>query len=300
MDEHDWLAREFEENRDHLRAVAHRMLGSLAEAEDAVQEAWLRLGRSDARKVENLGGWLTTVVARVCLDALRTRKLQEQVAGAPPHPVEDIHRADAETELLLADSIGSALLVVLDALEPAERVAFVLHDMFDMPFDEIGAILGRTPAAARQLASRARRRVRGGPVPHPAPQADELALHRGVIAAFLSAARGGELQALLAVLDPSVVLRADETAVQTAASNKWGGTGELPREVRGADAVAAVFNGRPLGARPALLDGRAGSVWAQGERTLAIWEFTIDDGKISEIVLSMDPARLAQVRVVAE
>jgi len=294
MDENEWLARQFEENREHLRVVAHRMLGSLAEAEDAVQEAWLRLSRSDARQIENLGGWLTTVVARVCLDALRSRKTQEQVAGPQSHSAQDTHGADAEKELLLADSIGSALLVVLDALEPAERVAFVLHDMFDMPFDEIGAILGRTPAAARQLASRARRRVRGGS----AKPDEELTLHRGIIDAFLAAARAGNLEALLAVLDPSVVLRADETAVQTAAANKWGGTGELPGEVRGAAAVAAVFKGRALGARPALIDGMAGTVWAQGERRLAVWEFTIDEGRIIEIILSMDPARLAQFRVV--
>ncbi len=295
MDEQEWLAGQFEKNRDHLRVVAHRMLGSLTEAEDAVQEAWLRLGRSDARKNENLGGWLTTVVARVCLDVLRSRKTQERAAEEQSHPAVDVDHADAERELLLAASIGSALLVVLDALEPAERVAFVLHDIFDMPFEEIGPIVGRTPTAARQLASRARRRVRGR-----APRDEELSRHRAVIGAFLAAARGGNLEALLAVLDPNVVLRADETAVQTAAANKWGGTGELPRELRGAQAVAATFNGRPLGARPALVDGMAGAVWIHGERTLALWEFTIDDGKIVEIVLSMDPARLAQVSVVAE
>ncbi len=303
MDEQEWLAGQFEANRDHLRVVAHRMLGSLAEAEDAVQEAWLRLSRSDAQsKIDNLGGWLTTVVARVCLDVLRSRRTRE----LGPHEVfpneesqaaPEVEPPDTEKELLLAHSIGSALLVVLDALEPAERVAFVLHDMFDVTFNEIGPIVGRTPASARQLASRARRRVRGGSVRRDTQQ---LTRHRAVIGAFLAAARGGDLEALLAVLDPNVVLRADEPAVQTAAAHKWGGAGGLTSEIRGATAVAEIFNGRALGARPALVDGRAGTVWVHGERTLAVWEFTFGGGKITEIILSMDPARLAQLSVATE
>jgi RNA polymerase sigma factor (sigma-70 family) len=297
MAENEWLARQFETNRDHLRLVAQRMLGSTAEAEDAVQEAWLRLNRSGPGQIENLTAWLTTVVARVCLDALRSRKMQEHAVVERTRVPENARQVDAEKELLIADSIGAALLVVLDTLEPAERVAFVLHDMFDMPFDEIGTILGRAPGAARQLASRARRRVQGGAL---TPPAENPALARGIVSAFLAAARGGDLGALLAVLDPSVILRADETAVETAAANKWGGTGELPREARGAPAVAAIFDGRSLGARPALIDGMPGAAWVQGQQTRAVWEFSVDDGKIVEIVLSMDPARLAQVRVIAE
>ena len=227
MDEHDWLAERFEANRTHLRAVAYRMLGSLSEADDAVQEAWLRLSRSDTSGVENLGGWLTTVVARVCLDMLRSRKSrrEEPLGAHVPEPI--VSREDGidpEHEALLADSVGLALLVVLETLAPAERLAFVLHDMFAVPFDEIAPIVGRSPAAARQLASRARRRVQGAAT---APDAD-LTRQREVVDAFLAASRGGDFDALLAVLDPDVVLRADRAAVQAGAS----------REVRGAAAVA--------------------------------------------------------------
>src|SRR3954469_23402100 len=208
MDEHEWLAQRFEENRTHLRAVAYRMLGSLSEADDAVQETWLRLGRSETSGVENLGGWLTTVVARVCLDMLRSRKSRrEQPLGAllPEPIVSRVDAIDPEHEALLADSVGLALLVVLQTLAPAERLAFVLHDMFAVPFEEIAPIVGRSPTAARQLASRARRRVREAA---PVPDAD-LDTQREVLAAFLAAARGGDFQALLEVLDPDVVLRAD-------------------------------------------------------------------------------------------
>jgi RNA polymerase sigma-70 factor (ECF subfamily) len=294
MDEPDWLARQFEENRSHLREVAHRILGSPAEADDAVQEAWLRLSGSDARKIENLGGWLTTVIARVCLDALRVRKMKEQADEKQTLSAQDSHRTDAEKELILADSIGPALLVVLDALAPAERVAFVLHDMFDMPFEEIGPIVGRTPAAARQLASRARRRVRGGAAPD-----EDLTRQREVVAAFLAAAREGNFAALFSLLDPNVTLQADAVAVQTATDYKWGGDPGLAEEVRGAKAVAATFNERRLAVQPALIDGLAGAIWAQGGRTMALWEFNIDDGKIVEIALSMAPERLASAVVVA-
>jgi len=296
MNDDQWLARQFEENRDHLRVVAQRMLGSSAEAEDAVQEAWLRFSRSDTREVENLGGWLTTVVARVCLDALRSRQLQDRSLEAQTHSVRDGELPDAEKELLLADSIGAALGAVLDALEPAERVAFVLHDMFDLPFEEIGPIVGRTPAATRQLDSRARRRVRGGPT---SPD-EELRGHREVVSAFFAASREGNFEALLTVLAPNVVFRADEQTVSAAAANKWGGAVELASELHGVRAIAATFKGRPLGARPALIDGMAGAIWAQGERTLALWEFTIDGGQIVEITLSMEPERLAQARVVTQ
>src|SRR5215207_7831580 len=254
MNEHNWLTQRFESNRTHLRAVAYRMLGSLSEADDAVQEAWLRLSRSDTSGVENFGGWLTTVVARVCLDMLRSRKTRhEEPLGEPlgahvPDPV--VSREDGidpEQEVLLADSVGLALLVVLETLSPAERLAFVLHDMFAVPFDEIAPIVGRSPTAARQLASRARRRVRRAA---PVPDAD-LALQREVVDAFLAASREGDFDVLLAVLDPDVVLRSD-TGVE--------GPG-VSREVRGAEEVAgqALFYSRlsPF-VRPALVNGAAG------------------------------------------
>ena len=220
MDEHDWLAERFEENRTHLRAVAYRMLGSLSEADDAVQESWLRLSRSDTSGVENLGGWLTTVVARVCLDMLRSRKSrrEEPLDVHVPEPIVSREAGtDPEHEALLADSVGLALLVVLETLAPAERLAFVLHDMFAVPFDEIAPIVGRSPAAARQLASRARRRVQG--CGRALPDAD-LTRQREVVDAFLAAARGGDFDALLAVLDPDVVLRADRAAVPAGARER--------------------------------------------------------------------------------
>jgi RNA polymerase sigma-70 factor (ECF subfamily) len=286
MDEHDWLAERFQENRTHLRAVAYRMLGSLSEADDAVQEAWLRLTRSGTSGVENLGGWLTTVVARVCLDMLRSResRREEPLGVHVPEPIarrED--GADPEHEALLGDSVGLALLVVLETLAPAERVAFVLHDMFDLPFGEIAPILGRSPTAARQLASRARRRVQGVAT---VPDAD-LTRQREVVDAFLAASRGGDFDALLGVLDPDVVLRADRAAVRMGAS----------REVRGAAAVADTFSGRARVAQPALVDGAVGAVWASGGRPRVVFGFTITRGKIVEIDLVGDPERLRQLDV---
>ncbi len=284
MDQQDWLAERFEADRAHLTAVAYRMLGSLSEADDAVQESWLRLSRSDTSGVENLGGWLTTVVARVCLDMLRSRKSRREeplgahVPGPIASPAEGI---DPEREALLADSVGLALLVVLQTLAPAERVAFVLHDMFDLPFDEIAPIVGRSMVAARQLASRARRRVHGAATD---PDAD-LTGQREVVDAFLAASRGGDFEALLAVLDPDVVLRADRAAVQAGAS----------REVRGAAAVADTFAGRARAARPALVNGAVGLVWAPGGRPRVVFGFTITRGKIVEIDLVADPERLRQL-----
>jgi RNA polymerase sigma-70 factor (ECF subfamily) len=281
MDEHEWMAERFEENRAHLRAVAYRMLGSLSEADDAVQEAWLRLSRSGASGVENLGGWLTTVVGRVCLDMLRSRKARREESMDVADPIvsrED--GVDPEHEVLLADSVGLALLVVLQTLAPAERVAFVLHDMFDLPFDEIGGIVGRSPAAARQLASRARRRLQGAAT---APDAD-FARQREVVDAFLAASRGGDFDALLAVLDPDVVLRADRAAVQMGAS-----------ALKGSAAVAGTFAGRARVAQPALVNGAAGAVWAQGGRPRVVFAFTITGGKIVAIDLLADPARLSQL-----
>jgi RNA polymerase sigma factor (sigma-70 family) len=286
MDEHDWLAERFEEDRTHLRAVAYRMLGSLSEADDAVQEAWLRLSRSGTSGVENLGGWLTTVVARVCLDQLRSResRREEPLGVHLPEPiVSSEDDADPEHQALLGDSVGLALLVVLETLAPAERVAFVLHDMFAVPFEEIAPIVGRSPASTRQLASRARRRVQGTAT---APDAD-LARRREVVDAFLAASRGGDFDALLAVLDPDVVLRADRSAVRMGAS----------RKVRGAAAVADTFAGRARAAQPALVDGAVGLVWASGGQPRVVFGFTIARGKIVEIELVADPERLGQLDV---
>ncbi len=290
MDDHDWLAARFEAHRSHLRAVAYRMLGSLSEADDAVQESWLRLARAGTSGVANLGGWLTTVVARVCLDMLRARTsrreqpLEEPLDAHLPDPVAsgaDMLGVDPEQEALLAEGVGLALLVVLDTLAPAERLAFVLHDMFAVPFDEIAPIVGRSPAAAKMLASRARRRVRGAAT---VPDAD-LPRQRAVVDAFLAASRGGDFDALLAVLDPDVVLRADRGAVAAGAS----------REVRGAAAVAEQFSGRARAAQPALVDGAVGAVWAPGGRPRVVFGFTITGGKIVAIDILADPERLGQL-----
>jgi RNA polymerase sigma factor (sigma-70 family) len=286
MDEHDWLAERFEENRTHLRAVAYRMLGSPIEADDAVQEAWLRLARTDTSGIENLGGWLTTVVARVCLDMLRSRssRREEPLGPEVPEPIATGGDGiDPEHEVVLGDSVGLALLVVLETLTPPERVAFVLHDMFDLPFEEIASIVGRSPTAARQLASRARRRVQGaGSIPDAA-----RSRQRHVVDAFLAASRGGDFDALMAVLDPDVVLRADGAAVKMGAS----------REVRGAPAVAETFSGRARAARPALVNGAVGLVWASGGRPHVVFLFTITRGKIVEIDMVAEPKQLDQLDV---
>lgn len=283
MSESDWLAEGFEQNRPHLHAVAYRMLGSAAEADDAVQEAWLRLSRSGAGSVQNLAGWLTTTVTRVCLDMLRSRKARRE-APLPALPPASADGADPEQEALLADSVGLALLVVLDKLGPAERAAFVLHDMFGLPFEDIAAIVGRTPNAARLLASRARRRVQGT---SPAPGAD-LARQRKVADAFLAAARRGDFAALIAVLDPDVVLRADAAAAPA-------GT---PREVRGAAIVARdalAFAKRARFAQPALVDGAAGVVVAPRGRLVVALGLTFTGDKISTIDVIADPERLRQL-----
>lgn len=284
MDEQNLLAREFETNRTHLRAVAYRMLGSTAEADDAVQEAWLRLSRADSRDVANMGGWLTTVVARICLDMLRSRKARGESA-IDPHEMElaDARPLPAECDALL-ESIGVAMLVVLGTLPPAERVAFVLHDMFDLSFDEIAPIVGRSPMAARQLASRGRRRVRGSTEP---PEADR-ARRREIVEAFLAASKGGDLAGLLRVLDPDVVLRAD------AAAARLGG----PSEVRGAAAVAKFFDGRAQGARTALLDGELGlTIDVKGKRLLVL-ALVMEGERIVEIEAVADRATLEEMTVV--
>jgi RNA polymerase sigma-70 factor (ECF subfamily) len=274
------------------------MLGSGTEADDAVQEAWLRVSKADTSPVENLGGWLTTVVARVCLDMLRSRGARREDALDVPDADEaaaSVGPLDAEAGLLLADSIGPALLVVLETLGPAERIAFVLHDMFDLSFHEIAVVVGRSPASARQLASRARRRIQGGAV---TPDAD-LSRQRQIVNAFLAASRGGDFNALLAVLDPNVVLRADATAIQTAAATRWGGRPELPSEVHGARAVAETLQGRS-GARAALLDDIPGAVVAMGGQVRAAWTFAFAKGKIVGIDLVMDPERLGSLKVELE
>ena len=290
MIENRWLVERFEENRAHLRAVAYRMLGSLTEADDAVQEAWLRLSGSDTSGIENLKGWLTTVIARLCLDLLRSRtsRREEPLEARVPDLIIDREGAvDPERETLLADSVGLALLVVLEKLAPAERLAFVLHDMFGMPFDEIAPMLGRSPAAARQLASRARRRVQGAAT---VPDAD-LSRQREVVRAFIAAARGGDLDSLLAVLDPEVVLRADRGALPPGAS----------RVVRGSRAVAGQALQSSQATRTdvlikaALVNGAAGVVVFAGGRPFSVMGFTVTGGKIVAIDILADPARLRQL-----
>jgi RNA polymerase sigma factor (sigma-70 family) len=278
----DLLARRFETDRARLRAIAYRMLGSRTDAEDAVQEAWLRLSRAGDAGVENLGGWLTTVVARVCLDMLRVRRARREESADEAIP-RLAAAADAEQEALLAESVGLAMLVVLDRLTPAERVAFVLHDMFDLPFEEIAGIVGRSVDASRQLASRARRRVRGATGD---PEADRDR-QRQVVEAFLAASRRGDFDALLALLDPSVVARADTAAVAAGAAP----------EVRGAAEVATTFAGRARAARPALLDGLVGLAWAPGGRPRVVFDFTTENGRIVAIDLIADPAHLGELEL---
>jgi RNA polymerase sigma-70 factor (ECF subfamily) len=281
----DLLAERFETHREHLRAVALRMLGSSHEADDAVQEAWLRLSRADAAAVDNLGGWLTTVVARVCLDMLRARSTKQEVGtDATPDPVA---ATSPEEEALLADSVGLALLVVLDTLAPAERLAFVLHDIFAVPFEEIAPIVGRTPVAARQLASRARRRVQSDPA---VPDAS-AATHREVVAAFLAASREGDFAGLVRLLDPQVVLRADPTVAGYMAKTPYFGFGSAA-DVRGPDAVARAFAGRAEAARLTLVDGLAGAVWSVGGRPRVVFGFTVRGGRVVSIELLGDPETL--------
>jgi RNA polymerase sigma factor (sigma-70 family) len=287
MDQHDFLAEQFEEHRSHLRAVAYKMLGSLSEADDAVQEGWLRLSRSDTSEVENLRAWLTTVVARVCLNVLRARRTrrEEPLDVRVPDPV--VSRDDGtqpEHEALLADSVGLALLVVLETLAPAERIAFVLHDMFAVPFDEIAGLVERSPAAARQLASRARRRVQGAAA---VPDAD-LAAQRRVVDAFFAAARDGDFEALVAVLDPDVVLRSDGGELRPDASVV----------VRGAREVAAralTYARLSPFVRPALVNGAAGVVVAPEGQLFSVMGFTVVGGRIVEIDAIADPARLGKL-----
>jgi RNA polymerase sigma factor (sigma-70 family) len=285
MEQQDWLARQFEEQRPHLRAVAYRMLGSLSEADDAVQDAWLRLSRADTSEVENLRGWLTTIVARVALNMLRSRRTRREQpldVHVPDPIVDPADGTDPEHEALLADSVGLALLVVLETLTPAERLAFVLHDMFAVPFEQIAPIVERSPEATRQLASRARRRVRGAA---PAPDAD-LTAQWEVVEAFLAAARNGDFEALVAVLDPDVELRADF------------GLAGRSHHVRGAANVAGqalIWSRVDLTIRPALVNGAAGLVSLRAGKPFSVGAFTIKNGKIVEIDFLADPDRIAKL-----
>ena len=291
MTDSEWLARRFEEHRTRLRAVAYRMLGSLSEADDAVQEAWIRVSRSDTSEVENLAGWLTTIVGRVALNMLRSRasRREQPMDGYVPEPIIDrVDGTDPEHEALLADSVGLAMLVVLETLGPAERLAFVLHDMFAVPFEEIAPILDRTPESARQLASRARRRIQGAA---PVPDADLDRQHQ-VVDAFLKASREGDFEALVAVLDPEVVLRADRGAVPAA----------VPRVVRGAEKVASqalMYRRLDLTLKPALINGAAGLVALKDGEPFSVIGFTVRGGKIVEMDILADRARLEQLDLTA-
>jgi RNA polymerase sigma-70 factor (ECF subfamily) len=288
MSDREYLAVRFEEHRDHLRAVAYRMLGSLGDVDDAVQEAWLRLSRADAAGIDNLGGWLTTVLARVCLDMLRSRtsRREETLTPRTPEPIATGTRGSSpENEAVLADSVGLALLVVLDRLAPAERLAFVLHDLFDMPFEEIAPIVGRSVVATRQLASRARRRVRGGEPSAP----PDLARQREVAAAFVAALREGDFEGLLAILDPDVLVRSDIPGLPGA-----------PAELRGAAAYArgaSVYGKAARMLRLAIVDGTIGLVLAPRGRLQRALRLTIADGRITEIEVIGDPARLGELRL---
>ena len=288
MDERDWLVEHFEEHRPHLRAVAYRMLGSLAEADEAVQDAWLRVSRAGADGIENFRGWLTTIVARVCLNALQARKARPEDASGVHLPDPIVGRAgelDPEHEVLMADSVGLALQIVLDTLSPAERLAFVLHDMFDVPFDEIGLMVGRSATAARQLASRARRRVHDASAP--APERD-LARQRHVVDAFFAAAHSGDFDALVAVLDPNVVLRSDGGERRRALSFVRRGAADVAR--------TAITSAQPAAVKiPALVNGAAGVVVMTNGRPFVVMGFTVARGKIVEIDCFLDPDRLARL-----
>jgi RNA polymerase sigma factor (sigma-70 family) len=288
MDEE--LAAQFEANRRKLQSVAYRMLGSLTEAEDAVQETWVRLNRSEPESIDNLAGWLTTVVSRVCLGVLRTRRShhEEPLLGDEPEP-ED---AGPEEQAILAESLGPALLLVLDTLGPPERLAFVLHDLFGVPFEDIAKIVDRSPAAARQLASRARRRVQGGGL-HPG----ESHRQQQIVEAFLAASRLGDFETLVSLLDPDAILRADRAAVKAAIANRDRGAPLLAPEVRGARAVAAVLAGRAAAAEVALIDGAPGAVWAPGGRPRAVFAFRLVGDTVAEIEIVTDPAVVRSVRV---
>lgn len=292
MSQDQQLAQQFQASRQHLLAVAYRILGSRSEAEDAVQEAWLRLAGADAREIDNLGGWLTTVVARLCLDALRSRKVRNDLPpnpdpGAPLAPADDLER-DAQ----LAQATGQALIVVLDTLAPAERVCFVLHDVFSLSFEEIAAIVDRSPAAARQIASRARRRVQGPHLPDP-----DLKRQREIVTAFRAASRNGDFAALLTLLDPAVVMRADASAVAFNRSRQAEGAGNFTAETHGAAAVATFFKGRARAARVGLIDGAPGLIFVADGEARGVCECVIEADRIVEINLLVDPETVKNLQL---
>jgi len=284
MEQNDWLTAHFEATRSHLQAVAYRMLGSRSEAEDAVQEAWIRLNRSDSDGIDNLGGWLTTVVSRVCLDMLRSRKAAreesfEEILVDLPEDGDD----GIEEKLVIEDAVGPALLLVLDTLTPAERIAFVLHDLFGLTFEEIAPIIERTDLATRQLASRARRRVRGAAIPRKDAQRQQE-----VVAAFMLASRLGDFEALIRLLHPDVVLRADETAIKVSTANKDRGAPQFKPEIMGAEAVANTLKGSAQGAQLSLVNGLAGATWGVKGKAVVAFCFMVNDGKITAIDIVME------------
>ena len=284
MKNNDWLTTHFEATRNHLQAVAYRMLGSTSEAEDAVQEAWIRLNRSDSDGIDNLGGWLTTVVSRVCLDMLRSRKaVREESLDEILVDLPEDGEGGLEEKFLIADSIGPALLLVLDKLTAAERIAFVLHDLFDLSFDEIAPIIERTEMATRQLASRARRRVRGATM----PSKDATRQHE-VVAAFMQASRQGNFDALIKLLHPNAVLRADEIAIKVSTANKARGAPQFTHEIIGAEAVANILSGSAQGAQLSFVNGLAGATWGTNGKTVVAFCFVVDDGKITAIDIVME------------
>lgn len=293
MEKDDWLEKNFRDTRERLTAIAFRMLGSIDEAEDAVQETWIRLTRAPSGNIENLNGWLTTVVTRVCLDLLRARKSRrEEPLDQEAHDLPDEGSGNPEEEILLGESVGSALLIVLDLLTPNERIAFVLHDLFDLSFLEIAPMIDRSEAATRQLASRARRRVRGARAPREAFEIQEE-----VVSAFLAASREGNYDALIRLLHSDVVLRVDATAIRSAEANKGRGAPDVKPRIVGASHVAATFKGKAEGASLALVNGLAGATWAPGGRPVAAFVFVLKGAKISEIDIVMDPQKLKEIRI---
>lgn len=293
MNKQDWLAEQFEATRHHLKAVAYRMLGSSGEAEDAVQETWLRLSRSDSEQIENLAGWLTTVLSRVCLDMLRSRKTRrEESFDKNLHELADEDTQNPETDLFIADSVGQALLIVLDTLTPAERIAFVLHDLFDMPFDKIAPIIDRTATATRQLASRARRRVRGADSPQ-----EDIGRQQEMVSAFLTASREGNFDALIGLLHPDIILRADETAVNVAKANQAAGAPQFKHEILGPENVADTFKGKAAAAQLALIDGAVGATWAPKGKPVIAFCFSVIEDKIAAIDIIMDKHRLRDINI---
>lgn len=293
MQNKDWLTIHFEQTRGHLKAVAYRMLGSTGEAEDAVQEAWVRLNRSESEKIDNLSGWLTTVVARVCLDILRRRKSRpEESLEQYDDEVKDDHTQQPEQGFIIADSVGPALLMILDTLSPAERIAFVLHDLFDLPFEEIAPVIDKSETATRQLASRARRRVKGT-----SPAYQDSDRQQQMVTAFLAASREGNFDALIKLLHPDAILRADDTAIKVTRANQAKGAPQFKAQISGATHVADTMKGKAAGAQLALVDGLAGATWTANGKPVVVFCFSLSGDKISAIDIVMDPKTLRNINV---